>query len=965
MGPKEFQSNSLPVLSARTVYLVGNGILRVPSWIGLDPEQSNTPLTTPSWSEYMDALWGLVNGRRREGEKSLPLHEFSRLSAPRQAEWFDREYRPEGWDSGARLSPWELSALRLHLLGVELHPTQGLLTNDLLQRLGKLVANAAAETSVDVFTTNLDCSLEQNIAYAIEQWFKGHDEDGVATVEVMAGFRSSVKWRREGKEDGRRFEVRLWKIHGCLRDLKQTMDEKRWERLRAELGDRAGGRTAISEFCGCLPTAHCLTPELQGLWRAEESVKPADAYDESAGIFTISEYFRSLARVVAFSSGQVGERDEFDRFSELLRTRPLLLLGYSLQEEDVDVVYLLQTTAAGQDRVMLTSDRGWNAGREARLEQMGIRSWLFTVEPAGFSLEPGRLQRVARHEWRLAGSADSSQPWRAAIQRVVALAWLKPQAECLDQLLAEKGTRVDALKLEGRLVFAGLASIWHAFAIRKESDFPTPRRVSAGYTSVDMQVPGGSGLVPCMEAAVMAGPMAAGQVGFLTNVPKAWSSWLEIEEFCLSAGVDVRAHEPVEGRPDLEAGRTSYVLLWDLGKKEGRGARPKQRFIMDVPSLANEGLANAIADPKTPKAVIPVEYQAGEDLLFGDKETEIASLALWKGPLIYETGASGVELLDEVILPDGPKLEGAGHPLRPDLWTSGIGSLVRTLIVATGCLQADAKRFPATIKDVLKVLDGEPRLRGFLESPAEYRERYLAKLVSFEKTPWREGGTAGFLYEDEVAYGKWVLKNWWELGAEALAFLDERQLLARVHPVLGRGILTTVHEGGLMGAWDTPGGGRLLVRVSVTVEDLASGESHLAHAVLCEWRETSPAAEALEASMIATIEIREKMTLRVRGARQECTLGTVARWNTLAAGDTVRGALAYGLWAYLYGYEPKPGGLAEILFASTVLATMKCYAGSFVNFLSLIEVLRTGQVWPELWGAKTSAVEADHMARKA
>jgi hypothetical protein len=48
-----------------------------------------------------------------------------------------------------------------------------------------------------------------------------------------------------------------------------------------------------------------------------------------------------------------------------------------------------------------------------------------------------------------------------------------------------------------------------------------------------------------------------------------------------------------------------------------------------------------------------------------------------------------------------------------------------------------------------------------------------------------------------------------------------------------------------------------------------------------------------------------------------------------------------------------------------VLATMKCYAGSFVNFLSLIEVLRTGQVWPELWGAKTSAVEADHMARKA
>src|ERR1019366_2169832 len=102
--------------------------------------------------------------------------------------------------------------------------------------------------------------------------------------------------------------------------------------------------------------------------------------------------------------------------------------------------------------------------------------------------------------------------------------------------------------------------------------------------------------------------------------------------FCLSAGVDVRAHEPVEGRPELEAGRRSYVLLWDLGKKEGRGARPKQRFIMDVPSLADERLANTIANPKTPKAAIPAGYQAGEDLLFGDKETEIASLVLWKGP---------------------------------------------------------------------------------------------------------------------------------------------------------------------------------------------------------------------------------------------------------------------------------------------------------------------------------------------
>ena len=275
----------------------------------------------------MDALWCLVDGRRREGETLLPLHEFSRLSAPRQAEWFDREYGLKSGSDKARLSAWELSALRLHLLGVELHPTPGLLTNELLLRMGKLVANAAVDGPVDIFTTNLDCSLEQNVAYAIERWFEDHDEDGMATVEVMAGFRSSVKWQRAGRQDERRFVVRLWKIHGCLRDLKQTMDEPRWERLRAELGDRVGASAGTSEFCGCLPTAHCLTPELQDIWRAQEIVKPENAYDESAGIFTISEYFRSLARVVAFSSGHGGERDEFDRFAELLRTRPLLLLG--------------------------------------------------------------------------------------------------------------------------------------------------------------------------------------------------------------------------------------------------------------------------------------------------------------------------------------------------------------------------------------------------------------------------------------------------------------------------------------------------------------------------------------------------------------------------------------------------------------------------------------------------------------
>jgi hypothetical protein len=74
------------------------------------------------------------------------------------------------------------------------------------------------------------------------------------------------------------------------------------------------------------------------------------------------------------------------------------------------------------------------------------------------------------------------------------------------------------------------------------------------------------------------------------------------------------------------------------------------------------------------------------------------------------------------------------------------------------------------------------------------------------------------------------------------------------------------------------------------------------------------------------------------------------RRNTLAAGDTVRGAMAFGLWdaAYHKGLV-RPGDIGRIFLASAALATLKCYAGSFVDFISLLDRLRGTQTWTAIW----------------
>ena len=74
------------------------------------------------------------------------------------------------------------------------------------------------------------------------------------------------------------------------------------------------------------------------------------------------------------------------------------------------------------------------------------------------------------------------------------------------------------------------------------------------------------------------------------------------------------------------------------------------------------------------------------------------------------------------------------------------------------------------------------------------------------------------------------------------------------------------------------------------------------------------------------------------------------RRNTLAAGDTVRGVMAYGLWTAAYRQPPgKPTDIQRIFLASAALASLKCYAGSFVDFLKVLEQLRGTRAWRALW----------------
>jgi hypothetical protein len=938
-----------PAYDPRSVFFVGNGVLRVPSrLISRDGVSDDEPL--PSWNEYMERLWQLA-GAPRDAPRSagLTVEQFLELSAPRQAEWFDRRVRADPHLQHEGLPP---SALRLHLLGKTLHRKSGILTNDLLGVISTLVLQPIEarradrpSTTVDVVTTNLDCSLEQNLAWQAERLLFARRPLRQLTIDVIVGMepRPSTTWRRRDESGEGTATIRLWKLHGCLRHLRlahAAIGEKilAWEKRLA------GGSHGDPEepFAGHVPIERLSDHALAG-WRAAAGAIPT-ASEISTGVFSISEYLNMVDQLSTSGAVHGGDASR-GRFRSLLEQRPFVFVGYSLAEEDFDVVAALHRCrpATGVRRWMLRE--GYPGGKPSeaeRLEQMGIGWWGFELPPVGRTNPPSSI-RPYRLEWRLAVRSTARRParvalrqaeeaWRRQLQAVSSRAWLRPQVEklagwCLPQFEMEPEARHGR-----RLVVAGLGSIWHGFSLYRSADFPTQRRASARFMAVDSQVPGGSGLVPLLIAAAIGGPHAVGRLSYFSNVPRQWSGWREIETLCLSAGVAVFPASAKEGK----VGRTSHVLLFDQQGDDGSTPAPRQRFIMDVQSMADGALPPADGEQvSVGKAALPTSrhrhrYDLSDgDLLFADKEVAPKSLRDWPGPVIYETGATGIELTE-------PSVQGA-----PSVWTAGIGSFVRTLAYLAGWPEnAQGRHLP-------ELLRSHPQVERVLRCSKTLQKKYLERLCGFGTSAWK----GGFRHQDETAFGRELLRRWHDLAptiGELLGLLDPHDEIWLKCDVwgVGRGVLVTVHEAGLMALWERGGS---LQSIAVEIVAVAGGEALRFQGTSASGpagRRSLPLVElrVLESQIELAFEGRAQ-TIRLRSDRR--------RRNTLGAGDAVRGALAFGLWRLAdtvpEGHEPERD-LAQIVQAAAVLASIKCYAGSFIDFLGIVTQLRThAAAWRLLW----------------
>lgn len=956
------------VAQGNLVLFIGNGIRRVPTTIETCPAADRNPANHtaprdddpgagPSWQKYMEDLWSLLPDR-------LPLDAFSRLSPPRQAEWFDREAAAligEGFEDNAA------SIVRMHLLGRGLHPRDGVPTNSVLDALSEIVLaiarHADAANVVHVITTNVDCALEQNLAWRDEA------RPALSAIEVWTPRGQTATWRRRQNVGSGGATVRILKIHGCLGALKRSCAEG-WRDLADRLAGLSIGTNWKTPFDGEL-AGHVPTDVLWGdsAWINTARALPGEqgSVDRAMSVFSFTEYVHLLDRLLQEARPPLPtapHRDAghtlLDRLLALYRGHPMLFVGYELHEDDVDVVVALHTTL-GRDAperfcLRFRPNPAEDRHVEERLKQLGVGWWPFSLARIAFAPLPGKLGPSKRHEWRFGASSDApadgrdaaaqdalQNHWRRGLQQSAAGEWAKVQSAALRSVLG-KAPESAGQAPPTRLVFAGLASVWHAFAVRQRDDFPSRRRVSAGLTAVDSQVPGGSGLVPAMVAAAIAGPTAIGHLALLANVARSWARWAEIEEFCLGAGLEVRPRAVDEG--ELASARTSHVLLYDAGEQDSESFEPRQRMIMDVDeAIGGAGTANAGAAALRVKPVEGFGTDARE-LLFADKLADAALLDGWQGPIVFETGTSGTELL--------------GQHKPPTVWTAGFGSFVRTLVCARVGKPDANHLWRATLIQTSfgsawqRLFDEAIDLRPFLElerPAAEGRfESYTVRVNSFNRRLGRRGAT----HRQEMAFGRRIQDRWHDL-AEPVWKIVQPQLKGDAN--IGRGLVVTLHEAGLMALWELPGmhGTQSIVIEIATADDAATKQRCLSFTATT--REPGQRAQGPDASvqLVLPADPVRPGTLHVGGEETSFRMAATGTRHTLGAGDTVRGCLAYGLWAR-YLVEEKsglrsPASLLHVLRASCVLASLKCYAGSSVEFLRVVEGMRESPAWQRLWGA--------------
>jgi len=928
--------------SGRLVLFVGNGVRRVPTHISSDGAGSTASEEAdlgPSWQSYMESLWELVQPpdddpalRALRGRNDdLDFRAFSRLSAPRQAEWFDRRAAAL-LGGGPSLAP----KLRMHRLGLDLHPHAGIPINPLLTLLAEITLKCASnrgDEGVDLITTNVDCAIEQNIALTAERILP----DVAPALIVRTAQGHTATWRRTGATPGPK--IRIWKIHGCLSALKRNL-QRTWPRIRNKLACTPKTKEyQFHELAGAVPTDE--------LWPGSEwrNWTLPDTKNVPA-VFSMSEYVSLLDELLA-------RRQQ--TLNNIFKSRPILFIGYDLHEVDVDIIATLHGSKnANSPRYALRFREGAQSAlhEEERLRQMGVKWWAFQLGSLAGARLPGELRLTARHEWRYGKDGhttsqelrkDLDNKWRKSLQHIGAREWLEAQESSLRTLIAPSSSAPPRESHEPgpRLVIAGLASMWHAFALKKPQDMPSRRRVSANLAAVDSEVPGGSGLVPAMVAAAVSGPDHVGQIAFLTNVTKRWSQWEEVEEFCLGGGIDIR---PLQGDLDKEAGaRTSHVLLYDPDKQEDESWKPRQRMIIDVDELIDPAGGGSIARATAPKVRPVAGLGSSDHLLFADKLVSSEVLEDWQGPIVFETGSSGDELLDQTV--------------APAFWTAGFGSFIRTLVCARLGSKSSggrwAVRFPQNIKRAIAKLRKDPDLKALVDEqmPGGRPGEYVVLMNSFGSKLWNKRG--GVNHDDELKYGQWVQQQWHTLGDVVWRILDQpstgRSLVVG-RGSIGRGILTTLHEAGLMAHLDTPNHGRYSAVIRIETK---SDEEILQF--FCDVYGPPTVPRIHGPATLELISVREdgeetKGLIRIPGAEPvEIPIAERLRRHTLGAGDTVRGCLAYGLWALAFESR-HPGSLVHVLLASCFLASLKSYTGSFVEFLRVVDRLRETGAWKHLWG---------------
>jgi len=373
------------------------------------------------------------------------------------------------------------------------------------------------------------------------------------------------------------------------------------------------------------------------------------------------------------------------------------------------------------------------------------------------------------------------------------------------------------------------------------------------------------------------------------------------------------------------------VLLFDAEKGDQDSLQPRQRMILDVDEPVAGMPATQVNALKVP---LHSEFDGAADLLFADKLADAQLVRNWKGPIVYETGSSGDELLR------------LSKP--PAVWTASLGSFIRTLVLQSiGFFDANNNpRTPdwVTLDGALRALRSDRRLQAFAQLNAPDGAEYVARINSFGRNLWDSKKVA---HGPEIAYGSWLQANWTDMYRDAWEILSTPGLVATAllapHARLGGGFVATMHELGLIASWRLDSN---MPPVAIVVRTERSGQE-------IRFVGESDRGGVRVVVNEATVRIPAgsgtgEGNLTCNGKSANFRVAAALKRHTLGAGDTLRGILSYGLWRSL----EEARSPEVILFVATVLASLKCYAGSFVDFLCVLERLRNEQVWQTLWAER-------------